>query len=186
MAKPDWEAIESAYRAGALSVRAIAKRYHISDTAIRKKAIQHNWLRDLTDKVQAATKIKLVRNKGLHSKGSHPAVRTDADIINAAADEAATIILSHRIDLAGWRQIANHLKAFLSSTVITEDNHAALARTLSAGVDAQLKLIKGERDAYGLNNETAPGAEKELAQWMKDLAEGNAHGIRSNAENKIS
>ncbi|WP_425286293.1 hypothetical protein [Candidatus Fukatsuia endosymbiont of Tuberolachnus salignus] len=27
MAKPDWEAIESAYRAGALSVRAIAKRY---------------------------------------------------------------------------------------------------------------------------------------------------------------
>ncbi|MEA9445551.1 hypothetical protein SK355_10110 [Candidatus Fukatsuia symbiotica] len=101
------------------------------------------------------------------------------------AIESASVVLSHRVDLAGWRQIANHLKTFLARTVITEDNHAALVRTLSAGVDAQLKLIKGERDAYGLNNETAPGAEKELAQWMKDLAEDDAHGIQFDAENTV-
>ncbi|WP_342221919.1 hypothetical protein [Candidatus Fukatsuia endosymbiont of Tuberolachnus salignus] len=186
MAKPDWEAIESAYRAGVLSVRAIAKRYQVPESTLRKFAVRNAWQRDLTEKVAAATKDKVVRSAAVRTFSTKNTVRTDHDIIEQASDEALSVVLSHRVALAGWRQIANHLKAFLSSTVITEDNHAALARTLSAGVDAQLKLIKGERDAYGLNNETAPGAEKELAQWMKDLAEGNAHGIRSNAENKIS
>ncbi|WP_339057098.1 hypothetical protein [Candidatus Regiella endosymbiont of Tuberolachnus salignus] len=182
MATPDWEAIEAAYRAGSLSIRAIGKRYHVSDTAIRKKAIQRHWLRDLTDKVKTATHIQLVRKGGLHA----PTVRTETDIIHAAADEAASVVLSHRIDLAGWRQIAANLKGFLMDTVITEDNHTALARTFSAGVEAQLKLIKGEREAYNLNHEATPGTDNALAQWMKELAEGDAHGNRPRSENKIS
>jgi hypothetical protein len=35
--QPDWEAIERAYRAGALSIGTIAERNGISETAIRKK-----------------------------------------------------------------------------------------------------------------------------------------------------
>ncbi len=38
MSKPDWEAIESAYRAGVMSLREIASQHGISDTAVRKRA----------------------------------------------------------------------------------------------------------------------------------------------------
>lgn len=43
--QPDWEAIERAYRAGALSIRTIADRNGVSDTAIRKKAKALGWER---------------------------------------------------------------------------------------------------------------------------------------------
>ncbi|EFM4225777.1 hypothetical protein IGC89_000205 [Escherichia coli] len=36
MAKPDWEAIETAYRAGVMSLREIASQHGISEGAIRK------------------------------------------------------------------------------------------------------------------------------------------------------
>ena len=37
--QPDWEAIERAFRAGALSIRTIADRNGVSDTAIRLSLI---------------------------------------------------------------------------------------------------------------------------------------------------
>ncbi|PHM72271.1 phage protein [Xenorhabdus sp. KJ12.1] len=43
MAKPDWEAIESAYRAGLLSLREIASQHGISEGAIRKRANRDEW-----------------------------------------------------------------------------------------------------------------------------------------------
>lgn len=39
----DWAAIETEYRAGKQSIRAIAKWYKISDAAIRKQAKKHGW-----------------------------------------------------------------------------------------------------------------------------------------------
>ena len=43
----DWEALEAEYRAGAASIRELARKYDVSDTAIRKKAKADNWERDL-------------------------------------------------------------------------------------------------------------------------------------------
>ncbi|MGK8935588.1 hypothetical protein ACRS85_23375 [Pluralibacter gergoviae] len=45
MAKPDWEAIESAYRAGALSLREIGAQYGVTEGAIRKRAKKLEWVR---------------------------------------------------------------------------------------------------------------------------------------------
>jgi hypothetical protein len=45
---PDWSAIKGAYEAGEadeLSIREIARRHGVSDTAVRKKAILHGWHR---------------------------------------------------------------------------------------------------------------------------------------------
>lgn len=41
----DWSAIERDYRAGSTSVRAIAEREGVSDTAIHKRAKTHGWVR---------------------------------------------------------------------------------------------------------------------------------------------
>ncbi len=45
MAKPDWEAIESAYRAGVLSLRDIGEKYGVTEGAIRKRAKKLGWAR---------------------------------------------------------------------------------------------------------------------------------------------
>lgn len=44
MATPDWEAIESAYRAGVLSLRDIGAQYGVTEGAIRKKAKKLEWV----------------------------------------------------------------------------------------------------------------------------------------------
>jgi hypothetical protein len=46
MATPDWEAIESAYRAGVMSLRDIGAQYGVSEGAIRKKAKKLEWVRN--------------------------------------------------------------------------------------------------------------------------------------------
>ena len=52
MSKPDWEAIESAYRAGSLSVRAIGEKHGVNHATILKRANKEGWQRDLTEKAQ--------------------------------------------------------------------------------------------------------------------------------------
>ena len=53
MSKPDWEAIESAYRAGVQSVREIAAQHGITHGAINKRAKRDGWERDLKAKIKA-------------------------------------------------------------------------------------------------------------------------------------
>lgn len=171
MAKPDWEAIESAYRAGSLSIRAIADKNGVSDTAIRKRATQHNWQRDLTGKVQEATRQKLVR-KEVRSDGSREQSKSDDEIVEEASSIAAAVVLEHRVGLSKWRRITEKLSDFLDDAEFTEDNHAALSRTLVAGVDAQIKVIKAEREAYNIGGPEKSSAVDTLSSLMDDLSRG--------------
>lgn len=53
------EAIEPAYRAGSLSLRAIADKYGSNEGTIRSRAKKHGWQRDLSEQVRSATQGKL-------------------------------------------------------------------------------------------------------------------------------
>jgi hypothetical protein len=152
-AKPDWEAIESAYRAGSLSLRGIAEKYGTNEGTIRSRAKKYGWLRDLTEQVRAATNGKLSRN----ASRTDATLREDSEIVEEAADEAASVVLAHRVDLGHWRAIANKLRVALSSVVVDEENMGDFSRALNAGVDAQLKVIKGERQAYNLGDDNGEG-----------------------------
>lgn len=44
MSKPDWEAIESAYRAGVLSLREIGAQYGVTEGVIRNRAKKLEWV----------------------------------------------------------------------------------------------------------------------------------------------
>ncbi|WP_274713556.1 hypothetical protein [Xenorhabdus bovienii] len=143
----------------------------MSDTAIRKRASSNGWQRDLTDKVKKATRTKLVRSE-VRGIGSQSEVRTDEDIIEQASSEAAEVVLGHRADLVDWRRITNKLRAFLDDVEITEDNHASIARTITAGVDAQIKLIKGERESYNIDGGEKNTTTDNISDLMDDLAKG--------------
>lgn len=150
--QPDWEAIESAYRVGVLSVRAIAERNGLTDGAIRKRAKKEGWSRDLTEKVKLATSEKLA-SAPVRTDSPRTRLRTDDEIVDAASDEAAAVVISHRTGLSRWRAIADKLCMALTNLDIVEDNLGDFSRALNSGVDAQLKVIKGERQAYNLDVE---------------------------------
>ncbi|APC18166.1 hypothetical protein BLL42_21465 [Pseudomonas frederiksbergensis] len=166
--QPDWEAIERAYRAGSLSVRAIAEEAGVSHVAIAKRAKKEGWARDLTDKVRAAAKRKVTN--AVTTESYQDALVTEEEIIEEASDKVASVVLAHRVDLAQWRNIANKLSVFLCTANVTEDNHGDFARSLNAGVDAQLKVIKGERQAYNLDTETGDKTVSDLAAMMDELS----------------
>lgn len=152
--QPDWEAIERAYRAGQLSVRAIAERYGVNHSTILKRARKEGWQRDLTEQVRTATKQKVTT--AVTTKGNQSPVVTDAEIVEEASEAGAAVVLAHMVDLSQWRGIANKLRAALAEMDVTEENLDKFARSLNAGVDAQLKVIKGERQAYSLDDGSPP------------------------------
>ena len=98
-------------------------------------------------------------------------MRDDAQIIDHASDEAAHVVMAHRAGLSEWRSIAARLSASLS-VMDTEDNHDKIARSLNSGVDALLKVIKGERQAYNLDDAEVESAGKSLADLLSEVAPG--------------
>ncbi|HGH4639181.1 TPA: hypothetical protein ACJIWV_000913 [Enterobacter asburiae] len=174
MAKPDWEAIESAYRAGSLSVRAIGEKHGVNHATILKRANKEGWQRDLTEKVRAATKAKVTKSvtKSVTKDGNQSPVVTDEQIIEQASDEAAAVVMAHRESLAAWRGITNKLRDFLKDADITEENHASMSRSITAGVDAQIKVINAERKAYNLDTEEGNKTVDDLSNLMDSLSQG--------------
>lgn len=164
--KPDWEAIERAYRAGSLSIRNIAEKHGTKEGTIRSRAKKHGWQRDLTEQVKSSTNDKLSRSAS-RTIVTREDARSDAEIIEEASTEAASVVLAHRTDLAQWRMIASKLCLALSDMDVTEDNHDKFARSLNAGVDAQLKVIKGERQAYNLDDPSAGDDEAERVERVE-------------------
>ncbi|BDA89391.1 hypothetical protein E3AUHO_20770 [Klebsiella pneumoniae subsp. pneumoniae] len=62
MSKPDWEGIETAYRAGVMSLREIASQHSISHVSINKRAKKEGGEKDLSAKVKAKADA-LVNNR---------------------------------------------------------------------------------------------------------------------------
>ncbi|MWP63099.1 hypothetical protein [Gilliamella sp. Pas-s25] len=108
MKKPDWEAIESAYRAGLLSIREIASKNGITDGAIRKRAKKENWSRDLSEKIKNKSD-ELVRTKEVRTKVRTENSLSERVLIEANAEVIANIRMEHRGDIRKARNIANAL-----------------------------------------------------------------------------
>lgn len=169
MSQPDWEAIERAFRAGSLSIRAIAEKYGTKEGTIRSRAKRNGWQRDLTKQVKTATNAKLSR-KTSRTHVTQSKMREDAQIVDETSDETVDVVLTHRSDLARWRGLANKLGDALDVMDVNEENHSWYARSLNAGVDAQLKLIKGERQAYNLDADEKDSVVETLSDLMDDLS----------------
>ena len=78
MATPDWEAIESAYRAGVLSLRDIGDKYGVTEGAIRKRAKKFDWVRN------SGTQV---RKNGTQSGTQKGKVRTTEKPVNSGGTQ---------------------------------------------------------------------------------------------------
>ena len=108
MSKPDWEAIETAYRAGVMSLREIASQNGISEGAIRKRAKRDDWSRDLNAKIQQKAD-DLVRKQEVRRTVRNESTLTERVLIEATAEVIATVRMEHRGDIRRARELTNTL-----------------------------------------------------------------------------
>ncbi|MBW6646900.1 hypothetical protein KXT11_24215 [Salmonella enterica subsp. enterica serovar Weltevreden] len=108
MEKPDWEAIETAYRAGVMSLREIASHHGISEGAIRKRAKRDDWSRDLNARIQQKAD-DLVRKQEVRKTVRTKTELTERVLIEATAEVIASVRMEHRGDIRRARELTNTL-----------------------------------------------------------------------------
>lgn len=191
---PDWEAIERAFRAGALSIRTIADRHGVSDTAIRKRAKAGGWERDLSEQVRKEVRNKLVRGEVREDQCANP--EDDAAVVEEAAAEGARVVRSHRRDIRKAANLANLLmddlllaikkREEIEETIEDETRDdsngmrrasmlAAVglpsnAKTLFQLSSAMKNLQVLERQAFNLDDKDQPTDADDLSKLMDELS----------------
>jgi len=162
---PDWEAIEAEYRAGTASIREIARQHGITDKAIRKRATAGGWQRDLSEKVKEAVRNKLVRSE-VRTPNVREPVRTDAEIIEAAAETAVQVVQIHRRDVRNGRTICAALFAELQDT---SANRELIAECIESETQDDLSPNRRNQMLKAVSLPTRARAMLDLSAAMKNL-----------------
>lgn len=183
MTKPDWEAIESAYRAGLMSIREIASQHGITHGAINKRAKRDGWERDLKAKIKAKADA-LVSKREVSTQVSTEKALSERILIEANAEVIANVRMEHRGDIRRAREITNALFDELGAECadiealrklgelmlqpdengrdrLNEVYQSIIAlpervKAVKALSDAMKNLIGLERQAYGIDDNDAP------------------------------
>ncbi|HBC6377547.1 TPA: hypothetical protein OUE33_003373 [Proteus mirabilis] len=195
--RPDWEAIESAYRAGVMSIREIASQYEITHQAISKRAKKEGWERDLKAKVKARAE-NLVAKREVASLVATEKAISERQLIEANAEVIANVRMEHRGDIRRARELTNNLFDELSAECadvpalrklgelmfspddngrdkLNEIYHSIISlpeRVKSAkALSETLKNLVGlERQAYGLDDVQTNKTASQLSELMDDLS----------------
>lgn len=199
MATPDWEAIESAYRAGLMSTREIASQHGITHTAINKRAKKEGWERDLKAKIKAKAE-SLVSKREVSKQVSSEKMVSERQLIEANAEVIANVRMEHRGDIRRARNIANSLFDELEAECtdvaalqqlgdlmyepddkgydkLNEIYHKVISmpgrvKSMKDLSDTLKTLIGLERQAYDIDGLTGDESTKKLSDLMDDLAKG--------------
>ena len=169
----DWESIEGEYRAGALSVREIAKRHGVTHGAVNKRAKRDRWARDLTEKVRKAVSTALVSTPV--STETKDERRTEREIVEDAAATQVALVRDHRKDLSKGRGLVDKLLAQLDTAADAREVLEALIEedtdvpdgASKAAEQAQLARRKAMLAAVSLPAHA--GVLKDLATVMRSL-----------------
>ncbi|HDO7032727.1 hypothetical protein [Klebsiella pneumoniae] len=199
MSKPDWEAIETAYRAGVMSLREIAAQHGISEGAIRKRAKRDDWSRDLAAKVKERAD-DLVRKAEVRKQVRTETALSERVLIEATAEVVAAVRMEHRGDIRRAREITNALfdelgaecadvdsLRKLGELMLTPDEngrdklneiyHSIISmpervKAVKALSDALKNLIGLERQAYDIDGPEGDNSVKQLSDLMDSLSQG--------------
>lgn len=199
MASPDWEAIESAYRAGLMSIREIASQHGITHGAINKRAKRDGWERDLKAKIKAKADA-LVSKREVSKQVSIETATNERILIEANAEVIANVRMEHRGDIRRARNIASSLFGELEAQCadvgaleqlgelmlspddkgqdkLNEIYHKVISmpgrvKSMKDLSDTLKTLIGLERQAYDIDGPNGDEASKKLSDLMDDLAKG--------------
>lgn len=174
----DWEAIEADYRTGRFSLQKLSDRHGPSKGAISKRATAEGWSKDLTGAVQQRTREKLSR-----PESAAPDV-PDAELIEQAASENASIINGHRQMLQRWRRIQDNFAGQLDTQLSTGKRDVETrdgdvievdvdleyaGKCIGYGTQALERVIKLERQSYGMDQPVTDDTPPEQALTDEEL-----------------
>ncbi|WP_338659161.1 hypothetical protein [Yersinia intermedia] len=199
MTKPDWEAIESAYRAGLMSIREIASQHGITHGAINKRAKRDGWERDLKAKIKAKADA-LVSKREVSTQVSTEKALSERILIEANAEVIANVRMEHRGDIRRAREITNALFDELGAECadiealrklgelmlqpdengrdrLNEIYQSIIAlpervKAVKALSDAMKNLIGLERQAYDIGDDKGDNVVSKLSDLMDSLSQG--------------
>ncbi|MCB5324523.1 hypothetical protein LH412_21260 [Yersinia intermedia] len=199
MTKPDWEAIESAYRAGLMSIREIASQHGITHGAINKRAKRDGWERDIKAKIKAKADA-LVSKREVSTQVSTGKALSERILIEANAEVIANVRMEHRGDIRRAREITNALFDELGAECadiealrklgelmlqpdengrdrLNEVYQSIIAlpervKAVKALSDAMKNLIGLERQAYDIGDDKGDNVVSKLSDLMDSLSQG--------------
>ncbi|WP_145532571.1 terminase small subunit [Yersinia alsatica] len=186
MKKPDWEAIKREYSAGQLSIRALAEKYGVSDTAVRKRAKADSW-----------PKPEKVRKAGSHNSGTNQNtnLRTKAKksiypIENQIDSNCPPIEnqIEESCSIASRYGLNDMQARFVSEYLIDLNSTAAYKRSGGKGegntayVNASrmyrnAKVSQAIRDALDARERRTLITQDTVLKWWWDIATANANEI---------
>ncbi|EKN3739807.1 terminase small subunit [Yersinia enterocolitica] len=179
MKKPDWEAIKREYCAGQLSIRALAEKYGVSDTAVRKRAKADEW-----------PKPEKVRKTGSHNSSANLRTKDKKSILkieNIELPEIESQIEESR-SIASRYGLNDMQAKFVSEYLIDLDKTAAYKRAgykcegLTGAAAARrlyrhVSVNKAIRDAMEAREKRTYITQDAVLNWWWDIATANANEI---------
>lgn len=152
MGKPstvDWDSIETEYAKGLRSNYDIAKEFGISETAIRKRAKQYGWSKDLIAKIKVKALDK-VRNTEFAKLGSQTITKaTEAQLIESEAAIQAMALLAEREDIKRLSALSLATEAMMIGIVDNAEKHAKVTKMI---VETREKLMNLYRRNLNIND----------------------------------
>lgn len=165
----DWAAIERDYRTGQYSNRELSRLHGPSEGAIRARAKEGGWTRDLSEQIRQRVREKTGRAIAQEIVKAE----TDAEIVEQAAEVGAGIVRGHQRILNRSRDQLEQLQGRIDSMIAdAKEKPEVIARTLSSASQALERTIRLQRQAYGLDDEDAgKTAGKSLDELLAEVAE---------------
>lgn len=155
----DWNQIEAEYRAGDLSLRAMAKKHGVPTSQITNYAKRFGWVRLLTREVRK----ELQKRKAMEARGLTSDKRiTDEQAVAMAADDAMKVVAKHRAGILKLEATRDNLQKRLDNILAGKEPAAGdekclgdrespgdLLEKLSRITE---RLVKMERQAHALDD----------------------------------
>jgi len=185
--RTDWEAVERDYRTGKFTLRELEEKHKAFTSSISRKAKKDGWTKDLSTAIKQATNAKLTSDlvNTLVNEGAQDV----SNAVLAAAEVNTRVILSHRKGLQAItnvkRTLLNQIEqaaanmadlAEIIEMVRNPDGNgidrandalkkamsrSALVDDLKKLADVDEKVRKGEREAFGLDDDPADKQEQQ-------------------------
>lgn len=143
--KCDWDAVEIEYIKGVRSNQSIADQFGVSEGAIRKKAKQLGWTKDLSAKIRLKAEEKVRKSEYEKSTAGRTSER---DLVDNEANVLALLTVSHRKDLRKARSItASHFEELELCVDMPLKEKATIGKMLTESLKTQVTL---EREVFGI------------------------------------
>lgn len=177
----DWAAVERDYRTGQYSNRELSRLHGPSEAAIRKRAADGKWSRDLSEQIRQRVREKTNRAAAQEIVKAE----SDAEIVEQAAEVGASIVQGHQklvrrakglteklMDLLEGQLDAGKIKVQVRGGAVVEIDLPLdyVGKSLGSATQAMERAIRLERQAYGLDEEGGEKVGKSLDELLAEVA----------------